>query len=133
MATTHRKDTRNTDSGPGARKGSGAEKKSATVEKEEIQTQDSEHKPTPPIASLEKLQKGHGHPRNVTAVDMPTIHKDQDPAPIEDPPQKCVQNNAKPANEVDNQPAAKYLKADNAGVPQVPRQQCKAGDAVIRR
>jgi hypothetical protein len=33
-----------------------------------------------------------------------------------------------PANEVDNQPAAKRLKADNTEVPQVPHQQHKAGD-----
>jgi hypothetical protein len=66
--------------------------------------------------------------RKVTAVDIPTIHGDQDLAPIKNLPRKHVQNNTKPANEVDNQPAAKCLKADNAGVPQVPHQQRKAGD-----
>jgi len=123
MATTRGKGTRKADSGPGARKGGGAEKKSAIVEKEE--THHPEHQPTPPKASLEQLQKGRGRPRKVTAVDVPTIHEDQDPAPIEDPLRKRVRNNAKPANEVDNQPAAKRLKADNAGVP---HQQRKAGD-----
>jgi hypothetical protein len=123
MATTCGQGTRKADSGPGARKGGGAEKKSAIVEKEE--TQHSGHQPT---ASLEQPQKGRGRPRKVTVVDVPTVHEDQDPAPIEDPPRKRVRNNAKPANEVDNQPAAKRLKANNAGVPQVPCQQRKAGD-----
>ena len=123
MATTCGQGTRKADSGPGARKGGGAEKKSAIVEKEE--TQHSGHQPT---ASLEQPQKGRGRPRKVTAVDVPTIHEDQDPAPIEDLPRKRVRNDAKPADEGNNQPAAKRLKADNAGVPQVPRQQRKAGD-----
>ena len=131
MPTTRGKGTRKADSGPevqhlGSRKGDGTEKKSAIVEKEE--THHSEHQPTPPKASLEQPQKGRGRPRKVTAVDVPTIHGDQDLAPIENLPRKRVRNNAKPANEVDNQPAAKRLKADNAGVPQVPRQQRKAGD-----
>jgi len=77
---------------------------------------------------LGQPQKGRGRPRKVTAVDVPTIHEDQGPAPIEDLPRKRVRNDAKPANEVDNQPAAKRLKADDAGVPQVPRQQRKTGD-----
>ena len=123
MATTCGQGTRKADSGPGARKGGGAEKKSAIVEKEE--TQHSGHQPT---ASLEQPQKGRGRPRKVTVVDVPTVHEDQDPASIEDPPRKRVRNNAKPANEVDNQPATKRLKANNAGVPQVPCQQRKAGD-----
>jgi hypothetical protein len=121
MATTHGKGTRKADSGP--RKGSGAEKKSTIVEKEE--THHSEHQPTPLKVSLEQPQKGRGRPRKVTAVEVPTIHEDQDPAPIEDLPRKRVRNDTKPANEVDNQPAAKRL---NAGVPKVPRQQRKAGD-----
>ena len=130
MATTHGKGTRKANSGPevqhlGSKKGGGAQKKSTRVEKE---THHSEHQSSPPKASLEQPQKGHGHPRKVTAVDMPTIHEDQDPAPIEDLPRKRVRNDAKPADEGNNQPAAKRLKADNAGVPQVPCQQCKAGD-----
>jgi hypothetical protein len=131
MATTHRKGTHKADSGPevqhlGSRTGGGAEKKSAIVEEEE--THYFQHQPTSPKASLEQPQKGHGHPRKVTAVNVPTAHEDQDPAPIEDLPCKHVQNNAKPANEVDNQPVAKHLKADNGGIPQVPCQQPKAGD-----
>ncbi len=121
MATTRGKGTRNADSGSEvqrSRKGGGAKKKSAVVEKEE--THHSEHQPTPPKASLGQPQKGRGRPRKVTAVDVPTIH--------EDLPRKHVRNDAKPANEVDNQPAAKRLKADDAGVPQVPRQQRKTGD-----
>ena len=126
MATTRGKSTRKADSGPevqhlGSKKGGGAQKTSAIVEEE---THHSEHQP----ASLEQPQKGRGHPRKVTAVDMPTIHEDQDPAPIEDLPRKRVQNDAKPADEGNNQPAAKHLKVDNAGVPQMPRQQHKAGD-----
>lgn len=130
MATTHGKGTRKANSGPevqhlGSKKGGGAQKKSTTVEKE---THHSEHQSSPPKASLEQPQKGHGRPRKVTAVDLPTIHEDQDPAPIEDLPCKRVWNDAKPADEGNNQPAAKRLKADNAGVPQVPCQQHKAGD-----
>ena len=74
MPTTHGK----------GRKGSSAEKKSTIVEKEK--THHSEHQPTPPKASLEQSQKSHGHPRKVTAVDVPTIHGDQDPAPIKNLP-----------------------------------------------
>ena len=126
MATTRGKSTRKADSGPeaqhvGSKKGGGAQKTSAIVEEE---THHSEHQP----ASLEQPQKGRGRPRKVTAVDMPTIHEDQDPAPIEDLPRKRVQNDAKPADEGNNQPAAKHSKVYNAGVPQMPRQQHKAGD-----
>ena len=130
MATTRGKGTCKANSGPevqhlGSKKGSGAHKKSTIVEKE---THHSEHQSSPPKASLEQPQKGRGCPRKVTAVDMPTIHEDQDPAPIKDLPCKRVQNDTKPADEGNNQPAAKCLKVDNAGIPQVPCQQCKAGD-----
>jgi hypothetical protein len=125
MATTCGKGTRKVNSGPevqhlGSKKGGGAQKKSTIVEKE---THHSEHQSSPSKASLEQLQKGHGCPRKVTAVDVPTIHEDQDPAPIKDLPHKRVRNDAKPADEGNNQPAAKPLKVDNAGIPQVPRQQ----------
>ncbi len=82
MATTRGKGTHNTDSGSEvqqSRKGGGAKKKSAVVEKEE--THHSEHQPIPPKASLGQPQKGRDRPRKVTAVDVPTIHEDQDPAP----------------------------------------------------
>jgi len=114
MATTCGKGARNADSGSEvqwSRKGGGAKKKSAVIEKEE--THHSKHQPgTPSKASLGQPGKGCGRPRKVTAVDMPTIHEDQDPAPIEDLPHKHVLNDAKLANEVNNQPAAKHLKAD---------------------
>jgi hypothetical protein len=132
MANTCGKGTRKVDPGPevqhlGSRKGRGAEK-STIAEKEK--THHSEHQPTlaPPKATLEQPQKGRGRPRKATVVDVLTIHKDQDPAPIEDLPRKRVRNDAEPANEVDNQPAAKRSKADNAGILQVPRRQGKAGD-----
>jgi hypothetical protein len=124
MATTRGKGTHKADSGPevrhlGSRKGSGAEKKSAIAEKEK--THHSEHQLTPPKANLEQPQKGRGRPRKVAVVDaVPTIN--------EDPPRKRIRNDAEPANEVDNQPAAKRSKADNAGIQQVPRQQRKADD-----
>ena len=122
MAITHGKGIHKADSG----KGGSAEKKSTMVENEK--THHSEHQPTPPKASLEQLQKGCGCPRKVTAVDVPTNDENQDPAPIEDLPHKHVQNDAEPANEVNNQWEAKYSKADYAGIPLVPCQQCKTGD-----
>ena len=90
MATTRGKGTRKANSGPevqhlGSKKGGGAQKKSTIVEKE---THHSEHQSSPPKASLEQPQKDCGHPRKVTAVDVPTIHEDQDPAPIEDLPRQ---------------------------------------------
>ena len=125
MATAREKGTRKTNSGLGVQhleKSGGVEKKNATVEKEET------HQPTPPEASLEPPRKGRGRPKKVTAVDVPT-NEDQDPAPsIEDLPRKRVRNDAKPASGVEIQPVSKRLKVDNAEVPQVPRQQRKAGD-----
>jgi len=96
MAITCGKGICKADSG----KGGGAEK-STMVENEK--THHSEHQPTPPKASLEQPWKGHGCSRKVIAVDVPTNDENQDPALIEVLPCKHVQNDAEPANEVDNQ------------------------------
>ena len=113
-------------------KGTHKAKTAGDAEKSTIAKKDktylTEHQPASPKASLEQPRKGHGHPRKVTAIDGPTIHKDQTPAPIDDLPCKYVRNDAKPASEVENQPVPKCLKTNDADVPQVPCKQRKAGD-----
>ena len=133
MANTRGKGTRKANPGPevqhlGSRKGDSAEKKSTMAEKEKTHQSEHQLKPTPPKASLEQPQNRRGRPKKATLVDMPAIHDNQDPAPIEDLPRKRVRNDAEPENEVNNQPAAKCSKAGNAGIPKVPRRQRKAGD-----
>ena len=103
MVTTHGKGTHKANSGPedrGSKTTSDAEK--STIAKKD-KTHLSEHQPASPKASLEQPWKGCGCHRKVTAIDGPTIHEVQAPAPIDDLP-------------------------NDADVPQVPHKQCKAGD-----